>query len=78
MALHVEELLVSVVLERLCKGAVMVDVRDDQILDVEIVLLRIKRRKRAGRLEQDISPSMYASAKHMSWARRLRGQADGE
>ena len=56
----------------------MVDMRVDRVLDVKLVLLRIKRRKKAGRSEQEISPSMYASAKPMSLARRMRGQADGE
>ena len=56
----------------------MVDITLDKVLDVKLVLLRIKRRKKAGRSEQEISPSMYASAKPISLARRMRSYADGE
>lgn len=56
----------------------MVDMRIDGVLDVKFVLLRMKRRKKAGRSEQKISPSIYASAKPMSLAKRMRGQADVE
>lgn len=56
----------------------MVDMRVDKILDVEILALRIKERKKEVRSEQETSPSMYASAKPMSLASSMRGQADEE
>lgn len=54
------------VLERRCKGAVIVDMRVDNLLDLKLAALRMKRRRQAGKSEQDISPSIYASAKPMS------------
>lgn len=56
----------------------MVDIRVDKVLDVEILASRMKRRKKEVRSEQEISPSMYASAKPMSLASSMRGQADEE
>ena len=66
------------VLERRYKGSVIFEMRVDRLLDLKAVALRMKRRKKEGRSGQDISPSIYASARPMSFAKRMRDQADGE
>ena len=45
---------------------------------VRVVELKIMRRKKDGRSLQEISPSMYDSAKPMSLEKRMRVHAEGE
>ena len=65
-------------LERWCKGVVIIDMRVDKILAKKVMVTLTKRRKKAVRSEQKTSPSIYASAKPISLARRIQRQAERE